>query len=86
MNDIKIEEILRTNLKDFLSKEVDKEIIGALADFERILKQNKDHYIEHIMKNIRILHEYNNADNKINYQITFVNEYKIKEEEDVKRN
>ena len=51
MNDIKIEEILRTNLKDFLSKEVDKEIIGALADFERILKQNKDHYIEHIMKN-----------------------------------
>ena len=86
MNDIKIEEILRTNLKDFISKEVDNEIIGALADFERILKQNKDHYIEHIMKNIRILHEYNNADNKINYQITFVNEYKIKEEEDVKRN
>lgn len=80
MNDIKIEEILKANLKDFLSKEIDKEIIEALADFERILKQNKDHYIEHIMKNIRVLHEYNNADNKINYQITFVNEYKIKEE------
>ena len=85
MQDIKIEEILKVNLKDFLSKEIDKEIIEALADFERILKQNKDNYIEHIMKNIRILHEYNNADNKINYQITFVNEYKIKEsEEDVK--
>lgn len=80
MNDIKIEEIIKANLKDFLSKEIDKEIIEALADFERILKQNKDHYIEHIMKNIRILHEYNNADNKINYQITFVNEYKVKEE------
>ena len=78
---MKIEEILKVNLKDFLSKEIDKEIIEALADFERILKQNKDNYIEHIMKNIRILHEYNNADNKINYQITFVNEYKIKEEE-----
>lgn len=85
MQDIKIEEILKVNLKDFLSKEIDKEIIEALADFERILKQNKDNYIEHIMKNIRILHEYNNVDNKINYQITFVNEYKIKEsEEDVK--
>lgn len=78
---MKIEEILKVNLKDSLSKEIDKEIIEALADFERILKQNKDNYIEHIMKNIRILHEYNNADNKINYQITFVNEYKIKEEE-----
>lgn len=81
MKDIRIEEILNANLKDYLSKEIDKEIVEALADFERVLRQNKDHYIEHIMKNIRILHEYNNVENRIDYQIVFVNEYKIKESE-----
>ena len=67
MKDIKIEEILNANLKDYLSKEIDKEIVEALADFERVLRQNKDHYIEHIMKNIRILHEYNNVENRMDY-------------------
>lgn len=81
MKDIKIEEILNANLKDYLSKEIDKEIVEALADFERVLRQNKDHYIEHIMKNIRILHAYNHAENRMDYQIVFVNEYKIKESE-----
>lgn len=81
MKDIRIEEILNANLKDYLSKEIDKEIVEALADFERVLRQNKDHYIEHIMKNIRILHEYNNVENRMDYQIVFVNEYVIKESE-----
>ena len=81
MKDIRIEEILNANLKDYLSKEIDKEIVEALADFERVLRQNKDHNIEHIMKNIRILHEYNNVENRMDYQIVFVNEYVIKESE-----
>ena len=78
MNDINIEAILKANLKDYLSKEIDKEIVEELKDFERQLRQNKDKYIEHIMKNIRILHEYNHIDNRINYVITFVNEYEPK--------
>lgn len=77
---IDIESIIKTNLKDFISREIDKEIVEALADFERVLRDNKDHYIEHIMKNIRILHEYNQNDNKIDYVISFINEYKIKED------
>lgn len=77
MNDMKIEEVIKANLRDYVSKEIDKEIVEALADFERILKQNKDHYIEHIMKNIRVLHEYNHVENKMNYEITFVNVYKV---------
>ena len=78
MNDINIEAILKANLKDYLSKEIDKEIVEELKDFERQLRQNKDKYIEHIMKNIRILHEYNHIDNRINYVIKFVNEYEPK--------
>lgn len=78
MNNINIGEILKVNLKDYLSKEIDNEIVEALADFERLLKRNKDKYIEHIMKNIRILHEYNHIDDRINYVITFVNEYEPK--------
>lgn len=80
-NELNIEQILKTNLKDYLSNEIDNEIEQKVKEFEFELKSNKDKYIEHLMKNIRILHEYNHVDNKINYQITFVNEYIIGDKE-----
>ena len=73
--------ILKDNLKDYLSKEIDKEIEEKVKEFEETLEYNKDKYIEHLMKNIRIMHERNLSDFKIDYRITFVNEYVIKEEE-----
>lgn len=79
--DIKIEKILETNLKDYLSEEIDKQIEEKVQDFETMLKNNKDHYIEHLMKNIRILHEYNQNDYKVDYTIKFINEYEIKTHE-----
>lgn len=74
-----LEKILEDNLRDFIDKEVNKIIEKATNDFERELKNNKDHYIEHLMKNIRVLHEYNHNENRIDYKIIFVNEYQIKE-------
>lgn len=81
-NELNIEQILKNNLKDYLSKEVDDEIEKKVEEFAYILKNNKDKYIEHLMKNIRVFHEKNFCDNMINYQITFVNDYVIKREEE----
>jgi hypothetical protein len=78
--DINIERILETNLKDYMSEEIDKQIEEKVKEFETILKSNKDHYIEHIMKNIRILHEYNIAENRFDYHIIFRNIYEIKKD------
>ncbi len=75
--ELNIEQILKANLKDYLSNEINNEIEQKVKEFEFELKSNKDKYIEHLMKNIRILHEYNHVDNKIDYVIHFVNEYRL---------
>lgn len=80
MNNLDIKNILENNLKDYIAEEVDKQIEQKVNEFRNILVNNKDHYIEHLMKNIRIIHEYNNNNNKINYTITFINEYKVRGE------
>lgn len=76
-----IEQILKTNLEDYLSNEIDNEIEQKVKEFEFELKSNKDKYIAHLMESIRILHSYNHTDNKIDYVITFINEYKIGDKE-----
>ena len=63
--------LLETNLRSFMSEEIDKEIKKATTNFKFILEQNKDHYIEHIMKNIRMFHTANN--NVYEYTIEFIN-------------
>lgn len=78
MNNLDIKNILENNLKDYIAEEVDKQIEQKVNEFRNILVNNKDHYIEHLMKNIRIIHEYNNNNNIINYTITFINEYKVR--------
>lgn len=82
-NNIDIKDILETNLKDYLSNEIDNEIEQKVKEFEFELKSNKDKYIEHLMKNIRILHEYNYTNNKIDYVITFINEYKVGDKDEL---
>lgn len=77
--DNKIDEILKTNLKNFITEQVDNMIDDQVLEFKRRLECNKDEYISHLMKNIRIIHEYNHNDNAMDYHIIFTNITKIKD-------
>lgn len=78
--DNKIDEILKDNLKHFITEQIDNMIDDEVLEFKRKLECNKDNYISHLMKNIRIMHEYNNINNSVTYEIRFLNETIIKKD------
>ena len=69
-----INKILENNFKEYVSEQIDELMNEQIDKFAITLKRKKDDYIAHIMKNIRILSEYNHITKCMKYEIRFINE------------
>ena len=75
---IDIETMLKENIKQIVSNEVDEMIKEKGKEIYRELMSKRDVYIAELMKSIRIVSEQQITDNNIpKYLITIENTYKI---------
>ena len=72
-----LEEILKEEVKKYISHKLDQEIEERVNKIYKELTYRKDDYIAEIMKGIRILHEKDAFNNCINYKITFENKVEL---------
>ena len=79
MNDLEehLEEILKQEIKKYISQKLDLEIEEKMNKFYKELTYRKDDYIAEIMKSIRILHEKDQYTLGTNYKIIFENKVEL---------
>lgn len=74
---IDFETIMKKQLEQIVSNEVDELIHDEVNKFYRKLTEKKENYIAEIMKSIRIYSEQQTIDHIPRYLITFENTYRI---------
>lgn len=74
-----LEEILKNEVKKYISKKLDLEIEEKMSKFYKELTYRKDDYIAEIMKGIRIFHEREQGSLTTNYKIIFENKIELVE-------
>ena len=72
-----LEEILKQEVKKYISKKLDLEIEERVDKIYKELTYRKDDYIAEIMKGIRILHEKDQYSLGVNYKIIFENKVEL---------
>ena len=75
-----LEEILKQEVKKYISEKLDLEIEERVDKIYKELTYRKDDYIAEIMKGIRILHEKDQYSLGVNYKIIFENKVELVKE------
>lgn len=74
---IDFETIMKKQIEQIASDEIEKMIREKVNQFNRELLSKKENYIAELMKSIRIYNEQKTIDNIPRYLITIENTYKI---------